>query len=137
GRQARVARLDLLPGEPGVELLEPAPDAAPRAHGGRLPRPAATAVGARLQVVMTGDAQHHEVLVRVVAALEQAEAVVDVELPLCAVDAADLAATAPLGDESLPAGRGQGERAGAPVGGSHPLPQGALAEQWGEGAGPV
>src|SRR5438094_544014 len=66
------------------------------------------------------------------------DAVVDVELPLCAVDAADLAATAPLGDESLPAGRGQGERAGAPVVcGAHPLPQGALAEQWGEGAGPV
>src|SRR5438093_5610383 len=87
---------------------------------------------------MTGDAQHHEVPVRVVAALEQAEAVVDVELPLCAVDAADLAATAPLGDESLPAGLGQGERAGGPVvRGSHPLPQGALAEEWGEGAGRV
>src|SRR5689334_23751677 len=55
---------------------------------------------------------------------------VDFELPLGAGDAADLAATAALGDELAPARGGEWDRTGAPVvRRAHPLPKRGLAQQ--------
>src|SRR5262252_5335042 len=85
---------DLLPGQLRVELLQPgAHPAAPADRGGLLRPPAAT-VRARLDVVVTGKTKHHQVCFRVVAALEYALDVVNLELPVGARDPADLAPAA-------------------------------------------
>ena len=79
---------------------------------------------------MAGEAHHHQVGDRVVASADDAEPVVDVELPLGSGDAADLAAAASLHDEAPATCRRQGGSPRPPVvGRSHPLAQGLLAQE--------
>src|SRR5207237_4166461 len=118
GRQAWVSGRDLLPGEARIQLLQPAAGAYRR----RLFSPPPAATGAGLEVVMAGEAHHHQVGDRVVASADDAEPVVDVELPLGSGDAADLAAAASLHDEAPATCRRQGGSPRPPVvGRSHPL----------------
>jgi len=121
---------DLLPGEARIQLLQPAAEPAARAHHRRIFSPAPTAAGARLEVVMAGKAQHHQIGDRIVASADDAKPVVDVELPLGSGDAADLAAAASLLDEAPTPGRRQGGSPCPPVvSRSHPLTQGPLAQE--------
>src|SRR5436309_2933077 len=101
-RQARMAALDLVPGQPGIQLLEAKAHPATRANRRGLSRPAPASGGAWLQVVMASDAQNHQVRLRVIAAPEHALLVMNVELARGAVDTTDLAAAAARRDEPPP-----------------------------------
>lgn len=53
---------------------------------------------------MAREAEHQQVRLGIVAAAEDADPVVDVQLPVGARDAADLAAAAARGDQAAPPG---------------------------------
>jgi len=130
--------LDLLPRQRRIDFLEPSPEPAPRADGRRLPRPTSATCLARLQVVMAHEAQHHQVLLRVVAALQHPEHVVDIQLAVDPAHPADLASPTADGDQPPPPRGREAGGAGAPVVGvANPVAQGALGDVQSEGAGAI
>jgi hypothetical protein len=108
-----VPSLDLLPGCDRVEVLEAPPSFAMPAEGPL--RPSAAAGGAGPQVVVAGEAEHEQVVLRVVAALQDAKHVVDIELPLRGGHPAGLAAIAAGSDQPAAAGRGELGSPGAAI----------------------
>src|SRR5579872_3368834 len=107
--------LDLLPGKVGVALLEAAADLAPAAQPRRLLRPAAAAGGAWLEMVVACEAEHQQVAFRIVAAAENAQPVVHIELALRARDTAYLAAPATSKNQLSTSRRRELGRAGAAI----------------------
>ena len=77
-----MARLDLLPGQAWVDDFEAAANLATPAQSRRLLGPPAAARGARLQVMMAREAQHEQVVLRIIAAPKDAQTVMNVELAL-------------------------------------------------------
>jgi choline dehydrogenase len=85
--------------------------------------------------VVAGEAEHEQVVLRVVAALQDAKHVVDIELPLGGGHPAGLAAIAAGSDQPAAAGRGElGSPGAAIVGLAESLAKGGLAENGREGA---
>lgn len=131
-----MARFDLLQRQRRVEILKPGSDLTASADGCGLSRPTAAPGGAWLEVMVAGEAQHHEVGLGVIAPSKHAEQVVDVELTFRAGDAAGLAAAAAFRDQPPPARRRQPGRArAAVVGFAQAFAQRRLAKERREGAG--
>jgi len=85
---------------------------------------------------MAGEAEHQQVVLAVVAALDDAKPVMDVELTLRAGRSTVLAVTAASSDQPAAAGRGELGRSGAAIVGlAEALARRGLAEQGREGAG--
>jgi hypothetical protein len=85
--------------------------------------------------VVAGEAEHRQVVLRVVAALQDAKQVVDIELPLGGGHPAGLAAIAAGSDQPAAAGSSElGSPGAAIVGLAESLAKGGLAENGREGA---